>query len=280
MFIKNELPLQNQKNKMFILKFIIKKPIRKLLSMLLMISVLASCVSKKEILYLQDIETIASNQEALYSTPVVQPNDILLINVTAFDMEAVAPFNLIMPARTAQELTNPATRDLQGYLVSLEGTIEFPVLGTLEVGGLNRKELIEKMKNEISVYVKNPIVNITISNYKVTVLGEVMRPGTFNIPDERITLLEALGKAGDLTIYGKRDNIIILREQNGVKSHSIIDITKSNFLNSPYYFLKQNDVVYVQPNSAQIGGAAYNRNSSVYISIASVLISLIVLISR
>ena len=107
-----------------------------------------------------------------------------------------------------------------------------------------------------------------------------MRPGTFNIPDERITLLEALGKAGDLTIYGKRSNIILLREQNGLKTHSIIDITKSDFLNSPFYFLKQNDVIYVQPNNAQVNSAAYNRNSSVYISIASVLISLIVLISR
>lgn len=265
---------------MFILNSTIKKSIKKLLSILLLVFLLASCVSKKQILYFQDIEKIASNQEALYSLPVIQPNDILSINVTAFDMEAAAPFNLIMPARTSQELTNAASRELQGYLVSLEGTIEFPVLGTIAVGGLNRKELMEKMKNEISVYINNPIVNITISNYKVTVLGEVARPGTFNISDERITLLEAIGRAGDLTIYGKRDNIIILREQNGVKTHSILDITKSDFLNSPYYFLHQNDVVYVQPNSAQISGAAYNRNSSVYISIASVLISLIVLISR
>jgi len=245
-----------------------------------MLSILTSCVSKKEILYLQDIEKIASNNEAMFSNPVIQPNDILSINVTAFDMEAAAPFNLVLPARMAQEVTNTSARELQGYLVSVEGTIEFPVLGTINVGGLSRQELIEKMKDEISVYIKDPIVNISISNYKVTVLGEVMRPGTFNISGERITLLEALGSAGDLTIYGKRNNIIILREQNGVKTHSIVDITKSDFLNSPYYFLHQNDVIYVQPNSAQVGAAAYNRNSSVYISIASVLISLIVLISR
>lgn len=265
---------------MFTLKLTTIKTIRLLVFTFLTTLFLTSCVSKKEILYMQDIEAMALEQEALYSTPVIQPNDILMINVTAFDMEAVAPFNLIMPARTPQELTNPATREFQGYLVSLEGTIEFPVIGTIEVGGLNRKELIEKMKNEISVYVKKPIVNVTISNYKVTILGEVTRPGVFTIPDERITLLEALGKAGDLTIYGKRENITVLREENGVKTHAVIDITKSDFLNSPYYFLKQNDVVYVQPNSAQIGAAAYNRNSSVYISIASVLISLIVLISR
>ncbi|MCR9183143.1 MAG: polysaccharide biosynthesis/export family protein [Flavobacteriaceae bacterium] len=265
---------------MFELNIFIEKSFRKLLLFTIILSTLASCVSKKDILYLQDIEKMATNSDAMFSTPVIQPNDILSINVTAFDMEAAAPFNLIMPARTVQELTNTSTKELQGYLVSIDGTIEFPVLGTLKVAGLSRQELIEKMKEEIRVYIKDPIVNVTISNYKVTVLGEVMRPGIYNIPDERITLLEALGKAGDLTIYGKRTNIILLREQDGVKTHSIIDITKSDFLNSPYYFLKQNDVIYVQPNSAQVNSAAYNRNSSVYISIASVLVSLIVLISR
>tara|TARA_R110002072_G_scaffold199405_4_gene357051 strand:+ start:29078 stop:29875 length:798 start_codon:yes stop_codon:yes gene_type:complete len=265
---------------MFVLNILIKKSFRKFLLFTIILSTLASCVSKKEILYLQDIEKMAANSDPMFSTTAIQPNDILSINVTAFDMEAAAPFNLIMPARTVQELTNPSTRELQGYLVSMDGTIEFPVLGTIKVAGLSRQELIEKMKKEIRVYIKDPIVNVTISNYKVTVLGEVMRPGTYNIPDERITLLEALGKAGDLTIYGKRTNIILLREQDGVKTHSIIDITKSDFLNSPFYFLKQNDVIYVQPNSAQVNSAAYNRNSSVYISIASVLISLIVLISR
>lgn len=265
---------------MFVLNILIKKSFRKFLLFTIILSTLASCVSKKEILYLQDIEKMAANSDPMFSTTAIQPNDILSISVTAFDMEAAAPFNLIMPARTVQELTNPSTRELQGYLVSMDGTIEFPVLGTIKVAGLSRQELIEKMKKEIRVYIKDPIVNVTISNYKVTVLGEVMRPGTYNIPDERITLLEALGKAGDLTIYGKRTNIILLREQDGVKTHSIIDITKSDFLNSPYYFLKQNDVIYVQPNSAQVNSAAYNRNSSVYISIASVLISLIVLISR
>lgn len=265
---------------MFELSLSIKKSFRKILLSLLILSTLASCVSKKEILYLQDIEKLAGNSDAMFSTPVIQPNDILSINVTAFDMEAAAPFNLIMPARTVQELTNPSTRELQGYLVSTEGTIEFPVLGTIKVGGLSRQELIDKLKKELTYYIKDPIVNVTISNYKVTVMGEVTRPGTFNIPDERVTLLEALGKAGDLTIYGKRTDIILLREENGVKTHTIIDITKSDFLNSPFYFLKQNDVIYVQPNNAQVNSAAYNRNSSVYISIASVLISLIVLISR
>ncbi len=249
---------------------------------LVLFLLLTSCVSKKEVIYLQDIESIASNTEKLYSTTVIQPNDLLNINVSAFDMEAVAPFNLIMPTRPQQnqQIENSTTSQKLNYLVSNDGTIEFPVLGTVNVGGLTRQELTSKLKKKISAYVKNPIINVAIVNYKVTVLGEVSRPGTFTIPDEHITLLEALGRAGDMTIFGKRDNIIVLREKDGVKSHSIVDITKSDFLYSPYYFLQQNDVIYVQPNSAQISSAAYNRNSSVYISIASVLISLIVVISR
>tara|TARA_R110000850_G_scaffold277086_1_gene422384 strand:- start:119470 stop:120273 length:804 start_codon:yes stop_codon:yes gene_type:complete len=249
---------------------------------LVLFLLLTSCVSKKEIIYMQDIESITSNTEKLYSTTVIQPNDILNINVSAFDMEAVAPFNLIMSTRPQQNQEMQATTSGQklNYLVSNEGTIEFPVLGTVAVGGLTRQEVTLKLKTEISTYVKDPIVNVTIANYKVTVLGEVTSPGTFTVPDERITLLEALGRAGDLTIFGKRDNIIILREKDGVKSHTLVDITKSDFLHSPYYFLQQNDVIYVQPNSAQVSSAAYNRNTSVYISIASVLISLLLVISR
>lgn len=231
---------------------------------------------------MQDIEKLADSSEIEHNNPTIVPSDLLIITVSSFDMEAVLPFNLLMPARNMEQQTgaNSRNRDMQGYLVSAEGTIEFPVLGTMEVAGLTRSELIKKLKEDISKYVKDPIVNVTISNYKVTVLGEVNQPGTFTIPDERITLLEAIGRAGDLTIYGKRENILILREKDGVKEYKKIDITKSEFLDSDYYYLKQNDVVYVEPNNAQVNAAAYNRNSSVYISIASVLISLILLISR
>lgn len=248
--------------------------------LIFIVSLISSCASRKEIVYLQDIESITAISEAHYNIPTIRPNDILIINVSTFDMEAAQPFNLVMPARNIMETQNVANRNAQGYTVNPEGTIEFPVLGTLQVGGLTRMELVDKLKKELKVYLKDPIVNITISNYKVTVLGEVARPGTYPINDERITLLEALGMAGDLTIYGKRDNILILREDEGVKTYNRVDITQSDFLHSPYYYLYQNDVIYVEPNQAQVGGSAYNRNTSVYISIASVLISVIVLISR
>jgi len=246
----------------------------------LLLLLTAACSSKKDILYMQDIARVAQMTTENYSPPAIRPNDILIINVAAFDMETAAPFNLVQPARNLMQVQNLANREVQGYLVNNDGTIEFPVLGTIQVGGLTRQELVNYLKQEISTYIKNPIINIDIVNYKVTVLGEVNRPGTFTIPDERITLLEAIGMAGDLNIYGKRNDIMILREENGVRTYSVVDITKTDFIQSPFYYLKQNDVVYVQPNNAQVGAAAYNRNATVYISIASVLISLAVLITR
>lgn len=241
---------------------------------------LTSCASKKDILLLQDIETIAFQTDEMYSNPVIRPNDILIITVSAADMDAVMPFNLMMPARNIREASNELLRELQGYIVSSDGTIEFPTLGSLKVGGMTRQELLLKLKEDLTEYVKDPVVNIRIANFKVTVIGEVARPGTYPVRDERITLLEAIGMAGDLTPYGRRDNIVVLREQDGLKQYKIIDIRNSDFLQSDYYYLQQNDVVWVQPNGPQVQASAFNRNIPVYVSITSVLISLAVLLMR
>lgn len=136
------------------------------------------------------------------------------------------------------------------------------------------------LESKIAAYVTDPIVNVRIRNYKVSVLGEVTRPGSFTIPDERITLLEALAQAGDMTIYGRRDNVLVIRETDGVKTHTYIDITKGDFINTPFYYLQQNDVVYVEPNKAQVSSANYNRNIPVFISMGSILITLISVLTR
>ena len=171
-------------------------------------------------------------------------------------------------------------QQLQTYLVDSDGNIEFPVLGTVNVTGLNRQQLAAKLKTEITEYVQDPIVNVRIVNFQVSVLGEVARPGTFDIRDEYLSLPKALGFAGDLSIYGRRDNVLVMREDNGKKIHEYLDLTDPNVINSPFYYLQQNDVVYVEPNGAQMQSASYNRNAGVYISIASVLISLAVLITN
>lgn len=240
-----------------------------------------SCVSRKNIAYFQDLPELQAEVDLAKSNLKIQTNDLLTITVSASNIEAVQPFNL--PLTSAPSLAGGGVggrMELQSYLVDSDGNIEFPVLGTVHVAGLTRQELVEKLKEEISKYVQNPIVNIKIVNFQVTVLGEVVRPGTFTVPDERISLPKALGLAGDLTIYGQRNNVLVMRETGGKTEYKYIDLTSSDFINSSYYYLQQNDVIYVEPNSAQRQGASYNRNASVYISIASVLISLIVVIAR
>ncbi|MCZ2845018.1 MAG: polysaccharide biosynthesis/export family protein [Candidatus Bathyarchaeota archaeon] len=241
-----------------------------------------SCVSRKKIAYFQNMEELKAEADTARSDLKIQPNDLLTITVSAANLEAVQPFNL--PVTSAPRIEAPGSvsgnMQLQSYLVDSDGNIEFPVLGTVTVSKLTRQELVEKLKKEIAVYVQDPIVNIKIINFQVTILGEVNRPGTYTVPDERLSLTKAIGLAGDLTIYGRRDNVMILRETEDTKEYKTLDLTKSDFLNSPYYYLQQNDVVYVEPNSAQMQGASYNRNASVYISIASVLISLIIVIIR
>ncbi|SDL80684.1 polysaccharide export outer membrane protein [Salinimicrobium catena] len=249
-----------------------------ILSLLLM----GSCVSRKKMAYFQNMEELKSAVDESKTELEIQPNDLLTITVSAANIEAVQPFNL--PVTSAPRVGEPGSvsgnMQLQSYLVDSDGNIEFPVLGTVHVAGLTRQQLTEKLKKQIAAYVQDPIVNIKLINFQVTVLGEVNRPGTYTVPDERLSLTKALGLAGDLTIYGRRDNVMILRETGDTKEYKYVDLTQSDFLTSPYYYLQQNDVVYVEPNSAQMQGASYNRNASVYISIASVLISLIIVIIR
>lgn len=244
---------------------------------------LFSCASPQDVLLFQDIERLGDYREAQKNNPTIQEDDMLIINVSAPDMESVRPYNLLIETRptyrsSSINLSNSSQQ--QTYLVDNNGNIEFPILGRLYVAGMSRSELTDYLREEISKDVKNPIINIRIVNYKITVLGEVARPGTYSVEGERVTLPEALGMAGDLTIYGERTNIIVLREVDGKNEYRILDVTSVEALQSDYYYLKQNDVVYVSPNGAQIQSSKFNRNASVYVSVASVLISLLVLIFK
>ncbi|TVZ26035.1 polysaccharide export outer membrane protein [Gillisia sp. Hel_I_86] len=243
-----------------------------------------SCVSNKEIAYFQGLDTIQQQANASKNSLEIKPNDLLTISVSAYNMEAAMPFNLPVVGMSngggMDALRVSGTPQLQSYLVDSDGNIEFPQLGSLKVEGLNTQELASNLKEKISEYVQQPIVNVRLVNFQVSVLGEVNRPGTFTIPDEYLSLPKALGLAGDLSIYGQRSNVLVMREDNGAKVHGYLDLSNANVINSPFYYLQQNDVVYVEPNGAQKQAANYNRNASVYISVASVLISLIVLIAR
>jgi polysaccharide export outer membrane protein len=241
-----------------------------------------SCASKKDILYYQNIDSIATPENPVSYEVKIQPDDLLMIIVSAEDPEIAIPFNLstISVQNTSNLVAATAQQTFQSYLVDRNGNIEFPVLGKLQVGGLTRTEVLQLLKDKIGVYIKNPIINFRIVNFKISLQGEVVAPGTYAIDSERITLIEALSKARDLTIYGKRNNILIIREINGVKTYNHVDITKADFINSPFYYLAQNDVVYVEPNNVKVNASAVGPNTSVIISAISILISLSVLLFK
>jgi polysaccharide export outer membrane protein len=245
-----------------------------------LILLLFSCASRKDLVYYQGIDGVSNQGKSSSYEIKLQPDDLLMIIVSAEDPEIALPFNLTSVSVQSAGNLNSAVgqQTMQLYLVDASGYIEFPVLGKLKVSGLSRSKVLLMLQKKIGVYVKNPIINLRIMNFKVSVQGEVNSPGTYTVDSERITLIEALSKAKDLTIYGKRDNILIIREIDGVKSYSRVDITKADFINSPFYYLAQNDVVYVEPNKTKINGAAIGPNTGVIISITSILITLITLI--
>ena len=243
--------------------------------LLLALFILTSCGSRQDIIYFQDeplseaIENQNSNFELRFKT-----DDLLVINVSADDPETVAPFNLNVVSTNTSVIDAQGTLKMQTYLIDSNGNIEFPTLGTLKLAGLTRNEANALLKDKLSIYFKKdapPIVNIRLANFTVTILGEVKNPGTYTIQDEKISIPEALGLAGDLTIYGKRDNIKLIREVDGQKKFAKIDLTSVNVLNSPNYYLTQNDVIYVEQNNARVRASSLNQNNGVIISAIATL---------
>ncbi|WP_286849793.1 MULTISPECIES: polysaccharide biosynthesis/export family protein [Sphingobacterium] len=241
--------------------------------------IFSSCGSRKNMVYLQADSTQLNN---IYeqNIPKIQPNDILTIVVTAADPKVTMPFNPIsmMPNGNLTQQTDLALRPT--YTVDNNGNVLLPILGKVRIAGLTRTEAIEKLRAELERYIKDPGVNINFNNFRVSVLGEVARPGSFVLPTERVTVLEALGMAGDMTIRGVRENVMLIREVDGKKAVHRLDLTKQDVLNSPYYYLIQNDVVYVEPNKAQINNSKLGSNTNVIISIAGLLITVISVLTR
>ncbi|WGQ12756.1 polysaccharide biosynthesis/export family protein [Sphingobacterium faecium] len=246
------------------------------LTLIVFLSILSSCGSRKSIVYLQPDST-AINTIYEQFIPKIQSSDILAISISAADIKATLPFN----QQNAYQLNGATGNDFAfkpTYTVDENGMIDFPVLGKIKLSGLTRIEAVEEIRQRLKKYILDPGVNISFSNFKVTVLGEVTRPGTYPLQNERVTLLEALGLAGDLTIKGKRDNILLIREINGKKTMNRIDLTKQDALNSPFYYLAQNDVIYVEPNGSQVRNSNLGQNTNVWISVSSLIITIIAVI--
>ena len=250
---------------------------------------LSSCSSKKKLDYLQNIESVALEASTKNAISTIQPNDQLVIMVTAKDMDVVKPFNqnfssgqILQYSSASNNLPTQNQVSTSGptYIVDSQGNIEFPVIGKINTENKTTEELRDILKKEISKYVLNPQVSVKNTNYKITVLGEVNRPGTYNIPEAKTTVLEVLGLAGDLTIYGNREDILVLRNIDGTMTKERIDLTKADFINSPYFNLKQNDVIIVSPNETKQKTSRLDPNAGIYISVASIVVTILALIFK
>ncbi|MDD2474975.1 MAG: polysaccharide biosynthesis/export family protein [Dysgonamonadaceae bacterium] len=241
---------------------------------------LISCGSSKNVAYLQDDNDSLFNEAYISQTQVmydahIMPKDLLTITVTATEPEAVRPFNLVTPSYTSSIATYGQPQ-LQTYLVDNGGYVNFPVIGQISLGGLTKNQAEEKIKGLLRDYIKDvPIVTVQFVNYKISVVGEVARPNTFTIVNEKVNIFEALAMAGDMTIWGRRDNVKIIREDAvGNKRIIKINLNDKNVIFSDDFYLQQNDVVYVEPNKVKAQNSEIGQATSLWISGASILISI------
>lgn len=239
---------------------------------------LTGCGSVKNIAYLQNSDSINfDNSRFLYDARIM-PKDQLSITVNTTTPEASLPFNLLLQNEYTQGRSMSAAGVLMPYLVDNDGFINFPIIGRLHVAGLTKSEAERLIFEKIRPYMaesENPVVTVRMSSYSVSVLGEVNRPGSFQVSREKITILEALAQAGDLTIYGVRDKVKLIREDaTGKKQIVTLNLNDANIVNSPYYYLQQNDVVYVEPNNIKAQNSKVGQTTTLWFSATSILVSL------
>jgi len=249
---------------------------KKIITLFTLSVLLFSCASKKDVLYFQDSEKLNLEKINQDFEPIIETNDILHITISSINEEVLRPF-----LKTQQiQKTNSNNPGLDGYLVNIDGTISFPVIGDVKVSGHTRDYVEEVLKEKISNYVKDVVVDVRIMNFEVTVIGEVASPGVYPINDERVTLPEALALAGDLTSDAKRSSITIIREVNGIRKVNIIDYTTTEFFNSDFYFLKQNDLVYVEPSSKGVKKSGFIPDIPALLSLFTVILSTVILLTN
>lgn len=251
--------------------------------------ILGSCASSKKVAYFQNADSVSLAASKMLYDAKIMPKDQLTITVITTNPQASAPFNLSVSNTigTSGQLYNGGSGALQGYLVDNSGNINFPIIGKLHVAGLTKTECESLIKEKVSPYLSSnekPIVTVRMASYRVTVLGEVGRPGVVPVSTEKMSVLEALAQSGDLTIYGKRDNIMLIREQpTGQKEIHRLNLNDANLINSPYFYLQQNDILYVEPNGVKAANSGIGNATSLWLSgvgIVTSVASLVVNILR
>ncbi len=250
--------------------------------------ILCSCGSAKNLAYLQDMQQEMEQVSNTY-TNIIKPGDVLSIIVSSSKQELATPYNLYsMRTQLAASVQGPTTSggyvsnsrlEMEGYTVAHDGSIDFPVLGRMSVEGLTRMQLSERLKGTLAEFMPDPIVTVTFINFKITVLGEVNRPGTFNVNLDRVSILDALGMAGDMTVYGKRNDILVIRENNGVRETARLNLQSRSIFSSPFFYLQQNDVVVVDPINAKARTISpFVQNLPMIVSLGSLATSIAMVI--
>ncbi len=241
-----------------------------------MILMMVGCGSSKEVAYWQNIDSISlAASKGLFDAKIM-PKDELTILVQTTDPLTSEPFNLRSTGQTSSK------NQITGYLVDNDGMINFPIVGKIHVAGLTKTECEDLIKSKIQPYLartENPLVSVRTSSYRITVIGEVNRPGVIPVATEKISLVEALAEAGDMTIYGKRDNVLLVREDKSGEKHKVrLNMNDANIINSPYYYLQQNDIVYVEPHKVKARNTFFGSNTSIFYSVIGITTSLVSLL--
>lgn len=260
---------------------------KRILFVVLSVVLTASCASQKRALYLQDLDTQSAQQIAENYQIRIKPLDRLTIVVNSKNPELAAPFNtstsfnsLTGTPISGETLTTAGSGTLQVRTVDENGLLEMPIIGSVECAGKTRSELAREIADKIRSggHISDPTVNIQFADMRFSVLGEVARPGLYDITKDRISLFDALSLAGDLTIYGIRNDVSVIREENGVRTSASLDLTSQDIFRSPYFYIQQNDVIYVRPNKYKAQSGEINQNRSFYISLMSTAVSVATLI--
>ena len=244
---------------------------------------LASCSAPKDVVYLRGVDSLTPEQIEKMTKVAelrIENDDLLTISVTAPDPTVTTPFNppVFAYSQTGEEPT-VASQSMYSYLVDSKGEINFPVLGKIHVAGMTKEELREDLQARLSKYIDSPLVNIQLTNFRVTVLGEVTRPGAFTIKNDRISIFDALGNVGDLAITANRKNVLVIREREGKKEFTRLDLTDPAIFTSPCFYLKQNDVIYVEPNEAKQRNSHFSQGKQYNITLFSSIISAVSVLS-
>lgn len=232
---------------------------KRIIYCLIVVATLASCGSAADLAYFQEVVDSGELEGVAGQLNTIQPGDVLTISVSSSTPELAIPYNLFSArSQVASSVTasNSSSRVItnvayEGYTVKEDGTIDFPVLGEIKVAGLTRQEIANMLADRLKSVMPDPVVTVTLMNFYVTVIGEVARPGTYNFPGDRLTLLEALGFSGDMTVYGNREKVMVIREENGTRHVEMLNLKSKDIFKSPYFYLKQNDVVYVEAVGAK-----------------------------